>query len=182
MVGFTSRVLTPNTYRSFVNYDGASPRQFASPHGNPIAVTRLATRTTRTTLHPHPLRRHHPRQNEDEGATTTTLRQNDNDATMQQRGCVVLTYLIQPSTYDDPLPLSRRHPPLPPHWHNDDDGALPRPSLHPLSLHAQRRRRLAPAYGKCHTDTHSLDSPSPRQLAHMCVRAHWLPRLLNERS
>ena len=53
---------------------------------------------------------------------------------------------------------------------HDNDGASP--SCRPHLL------RHMHAYGKCHTNIHSLDSPSPRQFAHTRTHARWLPRLL----
>ena len=114
---------------------------------------------------PHPLLRPSPHT----GKMTMVSRLAAPDS---NNGALVSPSPRRPSTHGDdsasPRPSTRRQ-----------YCTLVSPSLHPLSLHAQRRRRLAPAYGKCHTDTHFLDSPSPRQFAHTRTRVHWPPRLLD---
>ena len=157
-------------------------------------------------MHPRRLRRHHPQQNEDEGATATTSRrqrQRHDHATTRlrrphlsrptfhmQRSLRLALIVSSPTTSLRTLAGRRRqrfalsfhmttvpHPCLAltirPSTH-DDDGASPsrRPHL-PRHTHA---------YGKCHTNIHSLDSPSPRQFAHTRARARWLPRLLCTRA
>ena len=94
---------------------------------------------------------------------------NDNDATMQQRGCVVLTYLVQPSTCNDPsgLPSSRPHPPPPSaHWQDDDDGTSPRPSTR------QRYRTLVSPSPSVPPRTTTTAPRSRAVLTYRAIRTH----------